>query len=108
MGTVEVIRGLNNAENNFLAELVAMFDKESERAVANLISAASTRDEKSLASYLHSFKGMSVNIGAEELAFLCKKMEDEFKTLSDDEIKASVEKIRECQLRTVAALKEQV
>lgn len=108
LSTVKVIRALNNAENNFLAELIALFTKESERAVWNLTEAASEQDEKSLVSYLHSFKGMCVNMGAIALANLCQNLEDELKTLSYEDVKASVEKIRKCRLGTVEDLNRQV
>jgi HPt (histidine-containing phosphotransfer) domain-containing protein len=108
MGTVDVIRSMNDDTNNFLAELIHMFVKESEKAVSNLAEAAAKRDEKALANYLHSFKGMSVNMGAEALSNLCKNMESDLEVLSDSDVIASVEKIKEYQQRTVDELMKQL
>lgn len=78
-----------------------------------LLAAKAAMDPTQLFESAHALKGVCANLGLDDLAAAASRVTEEFRPgatrkMTDDEVKAAVDKIDEMYKRTVAGIQEYV
>ncbi len=88
---IEKLKSMDESgDNTFVKEITGLFIEQIPELVGSIKSSYSKKDYVSLARAAHSLKGASLNLGAESLSFICKKIEE---TAKSDNIESLTEKI---------------
>ncbi len=75
MTTVNVLREMDDG-SGFFADLVEEYVDQSDMLIETIATAMSARDEEQIRFSVHTLKGSSFNVGADQLADLCQQIED--------------------------------
>lgn len=103
MDTVDMLREMDEG-SGFFAELVHEFAQQSQRLLHEIEEATNTHDQTRLEFAVHTLKGSSFNVGADEQAQLCHQIE--VAAAQDDfpQIAALVVRLKATQAKTDAHL----
>lgn len=88
---IEKLKSMDESgDNAFIKEITGLFIEQIPELVGSIKSCHFKKDYISLARAAHSLKGASLNLGAESLSHICKKIEE---TAKSDNIESLTEKI---------------
>jgi len=75
MTALEALRGLDDGEDDLLAELIDLFLEDAPARISSMRTAIAAEDWSALGSWAHSLKGSCGSLGAVHMADLCAKLE---------------------------------
>jgi|GEM_PF-3924267 len=107
--TLDNIRSLQRkGAPNILEKIVSLYFENSNKILLEFEQAVETRDAKKIRSAAHSLKSSSANLGAENLAELCKEIENSGKNNHLDDIDVQYEQLKQLYDITCNALKMEI
>jgi HPt (histidine-containing phosphotransfer) domain-containing protein len=75
MSIIQGLKEMNDEDNDFFKEIIDLYNEQYPELYQKIVANANSKDLNNLSKTAHALKGASLNIGAKELANICKTVE---------------------------------
>ncbi|MCE1166117.1 MAG: Hpt domain-containing protein [Bacteroidetes bacterium] len=104
LSIIQGLKEMNDEENDFFKEILGLYNEQYPELYGKIKQSAISNDLESLSKTAHALKGASLNIGAKELAAVCKTVELNSKNGVTEGIPDMIEKIQHVYVLTMNAM----
>ena len=104
MSIIQGLKEMNDDDNDFFKEILDLYNEQYPDLFKKIVSNANSKDLDSLSKTAHALKGASLNIGAKELASVCKTIELNSKNGISEGVDELISKIQIVYKQTMDAM----
>lgn len=104
LSIIQGLKEMNDDENDFFKEILDLYNEQFPELYNKIVQTARNNDLESLSKNAHALKGASLNIGAKELAGICKTIELNSKNGISEGTDDLIEKIQQVYKITLDAM----
>ncbi len=101
---IQGLKEMNDDENDFFKEILNLYIEQYPELYNKIVETAKSNDLDSLSKTAHALKGASLNIGAKELASICKTIELNSKNGISEGNDELIQKIQQIYGLTIEAM----
>ncbi len=105
LSIIQGLKEMNDDDNDFFKEILDLYNEQYPDLYNKIVQTAKNNELDSLSKYAHALKGASLNIGAKELAGICKTIELNSKNGISEGNQELILKIQQVYQLTLDAMK---
>ncbi len=105
---LNIIQGLKELDDDdsFFKEIIELYNEQYPGIIENIKSSYNSRNLEALSKAAHALKGASLNIGAKELAAVCKTIELNSKNKEEDGLDILISKLDSLYGKTMTEIEK--